>query len=212
MELLVKEDGTYFNSKEIEYVEQFMSEVYVEENDKVLELGARYGSVSIVTNRKLKNKTDHVVVEPDETVWSSLEQNKNTYNCEFQIVKGVLSETPKYLKPDGYCTRQTGDSNDKLVPNISLNDINHIQFNVLIADCEGALESFFDEYPFMYDQVNKVLMEEDGNCDYKKIKMNLMRRGFIKMFEYGDFYGLLHSVWFKVSNQPMNYIVRHVPE
>lgn len=204
---LVKEDGSFFNCKEVEHIEQFMADTFIEKHDKVLELGARYGSVSIVTNKKLDDKTDHVVVEPDETVWEALEQNKKTYDCHFQIVKGFLSERKMYLKYQDYSTHYTDNPTDKSVPSVSMSNFSDIKFNVLIADCEGGLGAFFDEYPYLYDGFTKVMMEEDGNIDYKPIKVNLMKRGFIKVFEHGDYNGLLHSVWLKVVNHPINYAV-----
>lgn len=208
---LFKEDGTIFNSKDIEHIEQFMTNQLIDENDRVLELGARYGSCSIIANQKIKNKTNHVVVEPDEMVWEALEKNKQKYNCEFEIVKGFMTDRKIFLeKKSDYSTHFTNDPSDREVPCISYNEFKHINFNVLIADCEGGLCIFLEEYPFLYDQLTKVLMEEDGEgCDYKPIKVNLMKRGFIKVFEHGDYNGLLHSAWVKVANHPVNYVVKH---
>ena len=49
----------YGNKVDIEHIEkheQDLSKQYILENDIVLELGARYGSVSCVINSKLNNK------------------------------------------------------------------------------------------------------------------------------------------------------------
>ena len=54
-------------------------------------MGARFGSVSCIVNKVLENKKNHVVVEPDDRVWEKLEYNKSINNCEFEIVKGFLS-------------------------------------------------------------------------------------------------------------------------
>ena len=205
--ILYNENGIY-DSDEIETVEQFMADKFITEDDCVLELGARYGSVSIITNKKLKNRKNHVVVEPDETVWESLEKNKQKYGCEFEIVKGIISSSDKFsVKYEGYSSYVI-DSQNGSVKNYPLENFNYA-FNVLIADCEGGLEKFLDEYSFLYEQLNKVIMEEDKDdtCNYKKIKVNLMKRGFIKIFEHGDYNGLLHSVWIKVTNHPVNYVV-----
>ena len=36
------------------------------------------------------------------------------------------------------------------------------KFNVLIADCEGFLETFFDENPCFYDHIRLIIFEADG--------------------------------------------------
>ncbi len=205
--LLCNESGV-FDSNEVETIEQFMAEHFISEDDCVLELGARYGSVSIITNKKIKNKKNHIVVEPDETVWESLEKNKQKYGCQFEIVKGIISNSDRFnMKYEGYSSHVV-ESDTGSVKNYPLENFNY-NFNVLIADCEGGLENFLDEYSFLYNQLTKVLMEEDKDdvCNYKKIKVNLMKRGFVKVFEHGDYNGLLHSVWIKMTNHPVNYIV-----
>jgi len=89
--IIVDLHGNLVNIEHIEKVEQDLANKYILEDDIVLELGARYGSVSCTINSKLKNKYNQVVVEPDERVWNALEKNKNSNNCEFNIVKGFIS-------------------------------------------------------------------------------------------------------------------------
>ena len=81
----------------LEVQEQYLANKYILEDDVVLELGARYGSVSCIINSKLKNKYNQVVVEPDYRVWDALEKNKKVNNCEFNIVKGFISNQKLYL-------------------------------------------------------------------------------------------------------------------
>lgn len=206
---LYNEDGT-FNSNDFEHIEQFMTQQTIEANDRILELGARYGSCSIIANQIIRDKTAHVVVEPDKIVWDALEKNKQKYNCQFQIVKGFMTDKKMYLTGDSYAARATDDPSGEEVPCVSYDNFKHVQFNVLIADCEGGLGVFLEEYPSIYDQLTKLIMEEDGDCDYRKIKVNLMKRGFIKVFEHGDYNGLLHSVWIKVANHPINYAMKKI--
>ena len=79
------------NTERLEKKEQILAEKYIEKNDVVLELGARYGSVSCVINSKLSNKTNQVSVEPDSRVWGALKKNKKLNNCMFNIVEGFIS-------------------------------------------------------------------------------------------------------------------------
>ena len=102
----------YGNKVDIEHMEkdeQELANKYILENDIVLELGARYGSDSCIINSKLNNKNNQVVVEPDDRVWNALEKNKNSNNCEFNIVKRFISNKKLDL---------TNLDNEDLAPNI----------------------------------------------------------------------------------------------
>ena len=58
-----------------------------------------------------------------------------------------------------------------------------MKFNVLIADCEGFLETFFDENPSFYDNLRLVIFEADyqHKCNYDKIRSTLKERGFMNL-------------------------------
>ena len=58
-------------------------------------------------------------------------------------------------------------------------------FNVLVADCEGFLEEFFDENPTFYDNLRLIIFEADypDKCNYNKIKSTLQEKGFTKKVE-----------------------------
>jgi hypothetical protein len=54
------------------------------------------------------------------------------------------------------------------------------KFNVLVADCEGFLEIFFNENPLLYDDLRLIIFEADypEKCNYEKIRYNLKKRNF----------------------------------
>ena len=56
--------GNKVDTEIIEKPEQDLVQEYILENDVVLELGTRYGSVSCIINSKLNCKQNQVVVEP----------------------------------------------------------------------------------------------------------------------------------------------------
>lgn len=66
-----------------------------------------------------------------------------------------------------------------------------LKFTTLVADCEGFLQTFFEENPWMYDQLNTVLYEQDNKekCDYKVIADNLKKHGLTKLLDG------FHVVW-----------------
>ena len=184
--------GNKVDIQNIEKPEQDLVNEYILENDVVLELGARYGSVSCIINSKLNNKKNQVVVEPDDRVWDALEKNKNSNNCEFNIVKGFISNkklglTNLNVYLGGYGATFI-ENNDTTIPSYSLEEITNtfnLNFNVLVADCEGFLEVFFDENPSLYDNLRLIIFEADycEKCNNDKIKNKLIEKNFYKILE-----------------------------
>jgi FkbM family methyltransferase len=173
---------------EYERDEQLLVSHYIKENDVVLELGARYGSVSCIINKILKNKKNQVSVEPDNTVWEALERTKRENKCDFLIYKGIVSSNKYDLKLNGYgstvdITNTISNMQTISSANMSLADLQSttgLKFNVLVADCEGFLETFLEENKFLYKQLDLILFECDRSdvCDYAKIKSNLLENNF----------------------------------
>jgi FkbM family methyltransferase len=181
--------GNIIDIDNIEKCEQDLTNQYIEENDIVLELGARYGSVSCTINSKLKCKINQVVVEPDERVWNALERNKNANNCEFHIVKGFISAKKLGLTNlDNHCGGYGSTyiiNNESTIPAYTMEEIitkYNLSFNVLVADCEGFLECFFDENPIFYDTLRLIIFEADypDKCNYDKIRNTLREKDFIE--------------------------------
>ena len=183
------EDEKLIDIDVMERSEQDLVQNYINENDIVLELGARYGSVSCIINTKLKCKTNQVSVEPDERVWKALEKNKKKNKCEFHIVNGFIS-TKKLglINSDTYC-KGYGTTcilqDDSQIPSYTMKEIYekyNLRFNVLVADCEGFLEIFFDENPSLYDTLRLIIFEADytEKCNYDKIRNTLDEKGFIE--------------------------------
>lgn len=182
--IIIDNKGELVDILNIERPEQELADKYIKETDIVLELGARFGSVSCVIESKLNDGKNLVVVEPDEKVWDALETNRKKNQCEFHIIKGFVSNKSFELEGGGYgVTFNKNKMSD--IPSISLNDVQNKynkKFNVLVADCEGFLEEFFDQYPWFYDQLRKILFEADypEKCNYKKITDTLKEKGFIE--------------------------------
>jgi FkbM family methyltransferase len=189
---IIDQFGNIVDIENIEKPEQDLVNKYILRDDIVLELGARYGSVSCIINSKLNNKKNQVVVEPDDRVWNALEKNKINNNCDFNIVKGFISNKNLDLTNlndylDGYGATFI-ENNDTKIPSFSLNEIKikyNLNFNVLVADCEGFLETFFDENPDFYDNLRLIIFEADypEKCNYNKIKNILIIKKFKKVLE-----------------------------
>jgi len=184
---IYNEHNVSVDTKKHESVEQDLAFQYILSDDIVLELGARYGSVSCMINYKLKSKTGQVVVEPDERVWNALERNKLVNKCEFQIIKGFLSTKKLALTEldtwyGGYAATSVEEPDSK-IPSYTLAEIvqrSKLKFNVLVADCEGFLATFFDENPTFVKQLRLIIFEADypEKCNYAKIRSMLKSNGF----------------------------------
>ena len=192
--------GNLIDTEHVEKHEQDLADQYILENDVVLELGARYGSVSCIINSKLNNKNNQVVVEPDERVWNALELNRNNNNCKFNIVKGFISNKKLDLINLDVCAGGYGatfiENNNTGILSYSLDEIinkYNLNFNVLVADCEGFLEQFFDENPNFYDNLRLIIFEADypEKCNYDKIKKKLKEKKFNNVLDG------FQNVWIK---------------
>ena len=69
------ENGKVIPHLTTEKQEQDMVAKHIREGDKVLELGARYGTVSAVILDNVKDEHDCVIVEPDGKVTDALKSN-----------------------------------------------------------------------------------------------------------------------------------------
>lgn len=180
--VLHDEIGRVIDASNAEYPEQTLVHTFLDEDACVLELGARYGSVSCVINKKLVDKKNQVSVEPDSTVWDALESNILANKCEITLHKGFVSNKKLGLHPMGYASSAV-ETQSTDIPSISvrgLESIYSLKFNTLVADCEGFLETFFDENPFLYQQLHTVIFEADfpNKCNYTKIRDTLKQKGF----------------------------------
>jgi FkbM family methyltransferase len=186
----------YFNPIDVlkyETIEQLDSFIFINSNDIVLELGGRYGTVSTVINNILSNKKNHVVVEPDSNVIDVLKLNKNIHNCDFQIYKGIISQSEgKKLIHSGYGSHIASEHdvlNDlsiEPIESITYQEFKHrypYNFNVLVVDCEGGFEDFMKTLGNEIQNYNKVLLERDYNttCNYDFIENILIQNGFTKI-------------------------------
>jgi FkbM family methyltransferase len=171
----------------LEVTEQQLVKQYIEPDDVVLELGARYGTVSCAINKNLNNPFNQVSVEPDDRVWKALEDNRTINDCKFHIVKGFISDKKLSLTNlnnyhGGYGATYVIDTESK-TNHYTLKDIEcmyNLKFNVLVADCEGYLGEFLIQNPELYDNIKTFIFEADypKKCDYKIIRKTLLEKGF----------------------------------
>jgi FkbM family methyltransferase len=189
----INEHGIVIYHTIVEREEQLHVLQYVPADATVLELGARYGTVSCVVSSVLNEPTHHVAVEPDVTVRTSLQHNRQTHDGKFAIYDGVVSRFPVYIMRDGYCTRVcTSGKASCQAKNMSYDDLEktyNMKFDCIVADMEGAFLTFLQENQSKLAGINSVLFESDGACDYNEVKRILKDSGLTEILSG------FHSVW-----------------
>jgi len=199
----VDEKNNVIDHKNVEELEQELAKRHIQPEDSVLELGARYGTVSCTINRKLLDKKNHVCVEPDEKVWGALEKNKKRNGGEFTIVKGFVSKKQMELSNDSYGS-SSKETEHSTIPSYPFEEIQEkaAPFTVLIADCEGCLGPFMEEHPFLYTTLRMIQFERDQPhmCNYDTIIERLKEHNFrmIDSLPLKDVHPYFQQVWVKV--------------
>ena len=204
---------------EYEAEEQFLVRKYIPKDAKVLELGARYGTVSCVLSEVLDDPTQHVAVEPDSSVIEALTKNRDTNGGKFHIFEGVVSKKgyelafidPKFdLHEYGTYTKET---DTPTIKNMTLEDLSvtyDIKFDCIVADCEGFFCDFVDENREAIKNMRVIIYEQDGIPwptfmeKYKTLDVTLTSCGFKRIhtiphpkYENNPHF---HNVWVKELN------------
>lgn len=110
----------------------------------VIEIGGGTGKISHVINSLLKDKTQHIVIEPGDWYGDVLMQNKSYFDDKYTIVS-------------------------KKAEDVILNDLSVLNSlpNCLFVDCEGCLKEFFKTTTghYILSHVKYIVNEMDGHND-----------------------------------------------
>jgi FkbM family methyltransferase len=194
----------------LERAEQLAALSHVQPRHRVLELGARYGTVSAAI--QLKRPAFHLAVEPDARVWAALHANLAANRCGgCEVERGFISRQPLALYSagvDGYSAhgvRATdGDAEPGAAPcrplEAVLRERGVPSFTALVADCEGGLGTFLLENPGLLCEggLELLIFEADRPdlCDYAAIRAELRRQGFACKASG------VQNVWLRASAPP----------
>ena len=139
---------------------------FLKPEDSVLEFGACMGIVSCVTNKLLRDKARHVVVEANPMLISTIHRNREINQCGFLVENCAGSnhrELTFYLHPlyvvGGTYQRQSG--REVRVPGRSLRELNerYGPFTTLIMDVEGAELDLLKGSSDMLGQFRLIILE-----------------------------------------------------
>jgi FkbM family methyltransferase len=184
---------------DFEKEEQFLVRKYIPADGTVLEMGARYGTVSCAISEILQDKSKHVAVEPDASVIEALTKNRNSNNAGFRIYNGVVSRygydihqntsNQKYAEYGTYTQR----SDDSTLNHMSLDELESefkMKFDCVVADCEGFFYDFVKENGERLKNMRVLIYEQDG------IPWNEMIEKYNELDEIFKSYGfkLIHTI------------------
>ena len=103
-----------------ELPEQIMALKHIQPDNIVLELGGSIGRNSCIINYILRNKSNHVVVEPSTRELDTLKYNRDINNFGFHIENSAISNFPLYSR--GWHTYKTQIEGSTPVNTITFND------------------------------------------------------------------------------------------
>jgi FkbM family methyltransferase len=152
-----------FGSMKHELSEQHMAIRYVQEDDIVLELGGNIGRNSCIIATILKDDKNLVVLECSDEISQQLKHNRDKNHFNFSIEDSALSKIPLYQY--GWDTSsEKVNENWTPVKTISIEELRNkynLKFNILVADCEGALYNILRDMPELLDGIDTVIIEND---------------------------------------------------
>lgn len=210
------------NTVNIDYEkeEQMLVRQFIPKDAKVLELGARYGTVSCVISEVLDDPTQHVAVEPDSSVIEALTQNRKNNNGKFHIFNGVVSNESYELgfideKYDfheyGTYTKRSENPTIKNVNLKELENLYNINFDCIVADCEGFFYDFVKENIDSLTKMRVLIYEQDGipwdemMKKYQELDVILKNNNFKRVctlphpkYQNNPHF---HNVWVKTSDE-----------
>jgi hypothetical protein len=182
-----------YTISDLEWEEQIMAITYLDPKDKVLELGSNYGKNTCLIASLLEDDRNLVTLETCQAYIPGLEYNRNINLLQFQIEPSGISR--KKLIQKKWITTQwemdtLPDSDYFWVPTITWSDLKKkypIDFNVLVADCEGALFYILQEEPDFLDRFQKIFVENDyiRMEQYEFVKKKMEEKGFRNVFNLG---------------------------
>jgi FkbM family methyltransferase len=155
-----------YGSMNDEIPEQEMALRYIKPTDSVLEIGGNIGRNSCLIGTILDDDRRLVVLESNPNHARELIHNRNRNGFTFHVEPSALSNVKLIQKGWDTYVHTTPDIPAGFipVPTIKLSDLRakyQQKFNVLVADCEGALYQILQDEPSLLDGIETVIIEND---------------------------------------------------
>jgi FkbM family methyltransferase len=193
-----------------ELPEQLLAAHFVKEGAKVLEIGGNLGRNTLVISTVLNDPMNHVVLECNPNIAPQLKHNLEINGYATQVEPSALSYT-KLIQHDWSTIPASQASGEGYkdwfeVPTITFEELEkkyEMQFDTLVADCEGALYFILKDNPSILDNIQMIIMENDYNdIDQKHmIDAILYLKGFSRTYHmrggWGPCFDFFYEVWSK---------------
>lgn len=194
-----------------EFPEQVLAVSYVKEDAKVLEIGGNMGRNSLILSSILKSTDQLVVMETNLEAVPKLMDNLRQNQFQTRVEASALSTVP--MITDGWATIPTSIATEvhkdwKPVATITFEELQEkydIQFDTLVADCEGALYYILKDTPEVLDNIQTIIMENDyTDIDTKNMLDTILRfKGFTRIHHVAGGWGpcseFFYEVWGKTA-------------
>jgi FkbM family methyltransferase len=171
---------------------------YLRRDLPVVELGGSIGVVACVTNKLLKDRTAHIVVEANPLAIPHLQRNKQLNRCEFEIVNSAIAygvATVTFRPSSEMCgssITSEGDEPPVTVPTAQLRDlVRHHGFSrfTLVCDIEGLEYDLVCHEADVLKNADTIIMETHarliGECKVSSMMTRLQELGFRIIEETG---------------------------
>jgi len=176
----------YYENEEREAIKRYLSS-----DLPVIELGGSQGIVACITNRALKAKTSHIVVEANPNVIPFLTRNRDRNRCKFEVVHGAVGAPGKTIT--FFCNDDPLMSSTQIskmqsceVPSVTLTELAQsrgFRNCTLICDIEGAeiallereLETLSDRFRLLIIEFHPTIT---GSQEVQRNLDQLSKHGF----------------------------------
>ncbi len=145
---------------------------YVKSDAVVLELGGCLGIVSCLTNKLLKNKKAHVVVEANPNMIPHLAKNRDHNDCHFEIENCMVSSKKEnqFFVGKSILISSPLRTSDNLItiPGKTVGELENqydLKFDTLIMDIEGGELGFLRENRNWLKRAKTVFLEVHEHRD-----------------------------------------------
>lgn len=189
-----------------EYPEQLMAIKYIKPTDTVLEIGGNIGRNTCVIASILDDDSRLLSLECSHEYAKQLEENKIQNFFNFNIENSALSKLALIQKDWNTYISETVLPGYTKVNVITFDEIKSkygLNFNVLVADCEGALYQILKDEENFLENIETIIIENDFT-DYTKkqfvddiFKQNGFKLIYIKSGGWGPCESCFYQVFSK---------------
>jgi hypothetical protein len=186
-----------------EYPEQLLSARFLNGSEKVLEFGGNIGRNSMIISSILKNAQNLVTLECDTVISRQLQENRDINGLHFHIEPSALSK--QKLIQNGWTTKPSetipeGYTSVQILTYDQLKIKYPINFDTLVADCEGALYYIIKDMPTILEGIKLLIVENDYlDIEHKNyVDQILHDHGMTCVYSQGGGWGCCADNFFEV--------------